>query len=163
MTDPHFLDPFAKAAHIHNKGMRAWRDGHIEEALKYFQKALALKEEIGNVSAAASTIHMIGVIYAQKKDWKNATRYLLRSLEIDADDRHYEGVAISLNDIATMCGERGEVEAKSALFELGNLILKHKRGEVQLNQEIAKKLWEKAPSDLRGDIQKAVHRLMRWL
>jgi tetratricopeptide (TPR) repeat protein len=162
MTDPLFADPFAKATYIHNLGMQEWRAGRLEEALGHFKRALALKEEISNVSAAASTIHMIGVIYAQKKDWENATRYLLRSLEIDADDRHYDGVAISLNDIAVMCSNRGETEAKTALVELGNLILKHKRGEAQLNKETAMKFWEKAPSDLREGIQKAVHRLMRW-
>lgn len=162
MTEPIFFDPSSKAAYVHNLGMQAWRAGRLDEALEHFKKALALKEEISNVSAAASTIHMIGIVYAQKKDWENATRYLLRSLEIDADDRHYDGVAASLNDIAVMCSKRGETEAEPDLVELGNLILKHKGGEVQLNQEIAKKLWEKAPPDLRCGIQTAVHRLMRW-
>lgn len=162
MTEPIFFDPSSKAAYVHNQGMQAWRADRIDEALEHFKKALALKEEIDNVSAAASTIHMIGIIYAQKKEWENATRCLLRSLEIDADDRHYDGVAASLNDIAVMCSKRGETEAEPALVELGNLILKHKRGEIPLTQETAKKLWEKAPHDLKGGIQKAVHRLMRW-
>ena len=100
MTGPVFLDASAEAAYIHNLGMEEWRNGNLDEALKYFLRALELKEKIGDLSAAASTIHMIGVVYSQKYDWVNASRYFLRSLEIDADDRHYDGVAVSLNDIS---------------------------------------------------------------
>jgi tetratricopeptide (TPR) repeat protein len=162
MTEPIFLNPLAKAAYVHNQGMQSWRDGHLDKALEHFIKALNLKKEIDDESAAASTIHMIGVVYAYKKDWENATRYLLRSLEIDADDRHYDGVAASLNDISVMCGKRGEAEAESALLELANLILKYRRGEVIIDQEASKKLWEKAPPGLKDGIQKAVYRLMGW-
>jgi len=151
-----------EAAHIHNEGMRIWREGRLDEALTYFLKALSLKEQVGNLSAAASSIHMIGVVYAQKKDWLNATRYMLRSLEIDADDRHSQGVAKSLNDIAAMCGERGEPDAKIATVELGNLLLAHFRHEIRLEQETAFDLCERLPKDLKEGVYDAITRLMGW-
>lgn len=151
-----------EAAHIHNEGMRVWREGRLDEALTYFLRALTLKEQAGNLSAAASSIHMIGVVYAQKEDWENATRYLLRSLDIDAEDRHLQGVAKSLNDIAVMCGERGQAEARLSLVELGNLLLAHDRGEIRLNDTTASRLCDELPEVLNVGVLTALTRLMGW-
>lgn len=161
MTKMRFTDPIAEASWVHQLGMQEWRAGRIDEALKHFEKALGLKRKIANTSSEASTLHMVGIIYAQKEDWDNATRYLLWSLKIDAEDRHYDGVAISLHDIAVMCGKRGDIVAK-ALDELANLILGYKRGEAELNRETAMRLLENAPVDLKEGIQEAVQILMRW-
>jgi len=164
MTDQ-FIFPqgsIGQAAHIHNEGMRVWREGRLDEALTYFLKALTLKEQAGNLSAAASSIHMIGVIYAQKRDWENATRYFLRSLDIDADDRHPQGVAKSLNDIAVMCGQRGQVEARAALVELGNRLLAHNRGQTEFDEVTATELCSQLPQVLDIGVLAAMKRLMRW-
>lgn len=151
-----------EVAYTHNEGMRIWRAGRIDEALTFFLKALALKEKASDLSAAASSIHMIGVIYAQKKDWVNATRYFLRSLSIDADDSHGIGVAKSLNDIATMCGQRGDKKAKDDIVALGNLLVVQLQGGPKLDQATANALCQNLPDDLRDGITDAMRRLMGW-
>lgn len=164
MTDDVFFPQgvVGQAAYIHNEEMRVWREGRLDEALKYFLKALTLKEQAGNLSAAASSIHMIGVVYAQKEDWENAARYFLRSLEIDADGRHHQGVAKSLNDIAVMCGERGQTDARTALVDLGNRLLAHERGQARLDEATATRLCEKLPQILNVGVFAALERLMGW-
>lgn len=149
-----------EAAFIHNEGMRIWREGRLDEALTYFLRALSLKEKTSDLAAAASSIHMIGVVYAQKKDWVNATRYFLRSLAIDAADRHGMGVAKSLNDIATMCGQRGDADAKNDIVDLGNRLLVHLRGGPKLNQETAFSLCAWLPVALKDGVYDAVTRVL---
>jgi tetratricopeptide (TPR) repeat protein len=154
--------PVGEAAYIHNQGMRIWRAGRLDEALAYFLRALALKEKSSDLAAAASSIHMIGVVYAQKKDWENATRYFLRSLAIDAGDRHGVGVAKSLNDIATMCGQRGDDDARRDIVGLGNALLGHLRGGPGLDQKSTLSVCKRLPADLRDSIYDAVRQVMRW-
>lgn len=149
-----------EASQIHNEGMRVWREGRLDEALRYFLKALSLKEKVGNLSAAASTIHMIGVVHAQKKDWVNAARYMLRSLEIDAGDRHFVGVAKSMNDIATMCSEKGDGDARAILVGIGNILLDYTRGTANLDGQELLQLCDRLPPDLKEGVRAALNRLL---
>ncbi len=50
-----------QAAAVHQQGMALWRAGRLDEALPCFQQALALKEQLGDLAAAASSIHMRNV------------------------------------------------------------------------------------------------------
>lgn len=155
-----------KAAYLHNEGMRVWRekglDG-LDEALGYFKKALELKEKLQDLAAAASSIHMIGVVYAQKHDWENARRYFLKSLEIDAGDRHNEGVIRSINDLATMSGKMGDGRTEDALLDLGNRIIFHFSNRVKLDQQTAFRLCRSLPANLAPALEKAVKQLMGWI
>lgn len=153
-------DPFLKASVVHQEGMDLWRAGQLDQALERFQEALRMKERIANRSASASSIHMIGVVYAQKRDWANATRFMLMSLEIDAEDGHDDGVAKSLNDIATMMGSRGDEAAKQRLVQLGNRLIAHfGRGpRLELNEVFS--LCDGLPGDL-ATVKTAVTQLLR--
>ena|SRR6266496_2309547 len=104
---------------------------------------------------------MIGVVYAQQRDWDNASRYFLKSLEIDADDRHDDGVARSLNDIAKMCSDRGLIQARAALVQLGNAVIAHFAGRTGLDVQSVDQCCRDLPPELGPGVAAAVKHLLR--
>ncbi|MBM4137823.1 MAG: tetratricopeptide repeat protein [Nitrospira sp.] len=70
------------AFYLHNLGIVHQLKGDYDKALEFYQKSLEIKEKIGDIAGAASSMGMIGNIMYIKKDYKTALRNYLISLDI---------------------------------------------------------------------------------
>ena len=62
-----------------------WIIGDYEKALDYFNRSLAIKEEISDKHGIGVSLHNIGNVYYSKGDYKKAEEYLEKSLSIQKE------------------------------------------------------------------------------
>jgi signal transduction histidine kinase len=80
-----------------NSGICARLLSKYDEAFGYFEKALAIYEETGDLMGKAKVINSIGNIYLNLSDYKFSLEYLNKSLEIlkSLDDKQFEASVFS--------------------------------------------------------------------
>ena len=56
--------------------------GDYDRALEWYEKSVEIKEELGDRAGMAITLHNLGLLVMEKKDWPAALQYLRRSREL---------------------------------------------------------------------------------
>jgi adenylate cyclase len=69
------------------------------QALSYYQKALAIHEEIGNKNGIANNLGNIGLVYSNLSDFPQALSYYQKALAIYEEIGSKEGIARNLGNI----------------------------------------------------------------
>ena len=93
--------PRDEAAVLHNLGMLAGLIGN-ETALDHYQRALAIRRELGDRSGEAETLNNIGTLRLDQRDEKAALDHYQRALAIRRELGDRSGQAQTLNNIGTV-------------------------------------------------------------
>ena len=84
--------------------------GEINKALKYYEKALELHEELSRKEGMAVVLGNIGVIYKIKGELDKAQEYYEKALELDEELGRKEGMAVVLGNMGVIYKIKGELE-----------------------------------------------------
>ena len=105
--------------------------GNSNRALKYYEKSLAILEEIGHKQGISASLNNIGQIYKWQGNYTRALEYYEKSLSIKQEIGNKQGIAASLNNIGQIYNEQGNFTHASEYHERALLIsekLGHKQG-----------------------------------
>jgi len=116
-----------------NIGLILKKRQEYEEALAYFQKALQMREKIGDKSKIAIVMHSIGVTHWYMAELKIASEYFLKEIEIFRELNDKKNLAAGLNNLGNIYIKLGNYE-KSLNYYLASLRIKE---ELQDKIEIA--------------------------
>ncbi|NOR78457.1 MAG: tetratricopeptide repeat protein [Methanophagales archaeon] len=94
--------------------------GEINNALKYFENALKLNEDLGIKEGMAADLGNIGTVYRIKGELDNALEYYGKALKLNEDLGIKEGMAIGLGNIGNVYQIKGELD--KALEYYGNAL-----------------------------------------
>jgi tetratricopeptide (TPR) repeat protein len=83
--------------------------GEYKEALEFYLKALAIQEEIGDLSGQATSLNNLGYFYKYKGDIDKALEYYHQSLEIRKEIGKVEPIANSLNNLAVIYNDQANI------------------------------------------------------
>ena len=70
---------------LYNIGSVYYFKGDYDKALNYYERALAIREEIGDKSGMGINLNNIGIVHHDKGDYKKALDYYERSLAIQKE------------------------------------------------------------------------------
>jgi adenylate cyclase len=76
--------------------------------LEYYQKSLAIRDEIGEKKGISGSLNVIGVLYHDQGNYPLALEYYQKSLAIDEELNDKQGIAASLNNIGMIYKEQGK-------------------------------------------------------
>ncbi|MHA2295142.1 MAG: tetratricopeptide repeat protein [Candidatus Hodarchaeales archaeon] len=109
--------PKQMATLLHYKGAIYWKKGESNNALKYFQQSLAIRDDIGDKQGSSATVNNIGNIYADKGDLDLALQYYEKCLVIDEETGNKHDIAISLQNIGFIYRGKGELDLALQYYE----------------------------------------------
>ncbi|MGB3457929.1 MAG: tetratricopeptide repeat protein, partial [Halobacteriota archaeon] len=84
--------------------------GEINKALKYYEKALELHDELSRKEGMAVVLGNIGVIYKIKGELDKALEYYEKALELDEELCRKDRMAVVLGNIGVIYKIKGELE-----------------------------------------------------
>ena len=84
--------------------------GEINKALKYYEKALELHEELSRKEGMAVVLGNIGVIYKIKGELDKAQEYYEKALELDEQLGRKDRMAVVLGNMGVIYKIKGELE-----------------------------------------------------
>ncbi len=89
----------AEADRLFQLGIEKSQNGKIQEAIRYWQKALSIYQQTGNKLELAKVLSELGIAYFSQGKYQNAKEYHQQSLAIARDIGYREGEATSLNNL----------------------------------------------------------------
>ncbi len=97
-------------------GVSYQRMGNQENAMSAHMRALALREQAGDLQGLAKSYNNLGSAYQEQGQWKNALECYSRALVLfkRVGDRGY--LAMALNNLGSLHRERGELEVAEKHF-----------------------------------------------
>ncbi|NQE45115.1 Photosystem I assembly protein Ycf3, partial [ANME-1 cluster archaeon GoMg2] len=84
--------------------------GEINTALKYYEKALKLDEELGSKEGIAADLGNIGIVYKIKGELDKALEYFRKALKLNEELGRKEGIAADLVNIGIVYRIKGELD-----------------------------------------------------
>ncbi|MCB9343408.1 MAG: tetratricopeptide repeat protein [Lewinellaceae bacterium] len=99
--------PKASATGYNLQGIANYVQGNYPQALEYFQKSLAIKEELGDKMGIAKNLNNIGLIYMNQGNTPRALEYLQKSQAIKEELGDKKGIAVILNNIGLIYHDQG--------------------------------------------------------
>ena len=111
----------AKAHHYNNIGIAKSRKGEHEKALYYFEKGLAIEQNIlpSNHPSLATSYNNIGEVYRGMHKYSKALIYYHKDLEISlkALPSDHQHLAVLYNNIGLVCDKMNEYSKALMFFE----------------------------------------------
>lgn len=89
-------------------GVLLYTQGNYAEALRQFQRALKLAEELGDRKRAASSLHQLGILHQIRGEYSEAMQYYEQSLRISEELGDRGAVASSVGQLGILHQARGE-------------------------------------------------------
>jgi tetratricopeptide (TPR) repeat protein len=119
----------AAAVFTHALGILAQDQGDYQEAQRQYQRALAIKEALGNQAGMASSYHQLGNLAQDQGDYQEARRQYQRALETFEALGNQASMASSYHQLGVLAQRQGDYQEAQrqyqralAIFEaLGNL------------------------------------------
>ena len=113
---------------LHNIGYIYRQQGQLDTALDFYQRALALKKQVGNLADIARSLDNIGGIYDSQGQLDTALDFYQRALALTEQVGNPADIALSLNNIGSIYNAHGQLDTaldyhqrSLALFEqVGN-------------------------------------------
>ena len=99
--------PIASATGYNLQGIANYVQGNYPQALEYFQKSLAIKEELGDKMGIAKNLNNIGLIYMNQGNTPRALEYLQKSQAIKEELGDKKGIAGGLVNIGIIYYSQG--------------------------------------------------------
>jgi class 3 adenylate cyclase/tetratricopeptide (TPR) repeat protein len=125
-------DPLAllERARVYNdSGWVAFRQGEMEAAARWTQRALEELEPHRSLQDIAAAYNRLAGISYQQGDWSTAAEYALRGLSLRQDIGHTYGVAMSYNNLAGIYMASGDWE-QGIRYAEQSLAMKQRIGDV---------------------------------
>ncbi|MBL7910901.1 MAG: tetratricopeptide repeat protein [Bacteroidia bacterium] len=97
-----------KASAYTNLGFMHDKQGNVNIAKEYYEKALLLQEETGDRLAIAASLRSIGFVYKNRGEIPNALENFGRSLKISEKIGDKSGMALTLNNIGGIYVHQGD-------------------------------------------------------
>ncbi len=91
--------------------------GDLDKALKYYEKALKIDQELGRKEGLASAYVNIGVVYKIKGDLDKALKYYEKALKIEHELGRKEGLANAYGNIGLIYSVKGDLTKAIDYFE----------------------------------------------
>ena len=123
------------ASTLMSLGSIAADQGETEISRDYFQQSLAYYEMLGHPLGIAAAQGAFGELEMSRQDYPSALPYVLRSVEIQRQERNLSGLTHHLHQLAVIYGNLGEIDAmRLCLSESleGYRTLKDTRGLAEL-------------------------------
>ncbi len=98
-----------KAKILSELGTIFYHFGEINKALKYYEKALKLNEELGRKEGMAIGLGNIGTVYGIKGELDKALEYYGKALKLDEELGSKEGMAEAIGNIGNVCRIKGKL------------------------------------------------------
>lgn len=98
------------ASALNNIGSTLNQQGKYKEALKFHERSLAIKKEIGNKQGMSTSLNNIGYVYLYQVNTAKALEYFIKSLKIREEIGYKRGVAGSLINIGSIYFKQNEWE-----------------------------------------------------
>ncbi|MGH9846430.1 MAG: tetratricopeptide repeat protein, partial [Blastocatellia bacterium] len=112
---------------LHRLGVLLYSQGEYEEALRHYQLALKLAEELSDRKGMATLLHQIGNLYSRRGDYDAALQQYQQSLAIEEKFGDRAGVAASLHQVGTIHQLRGEYDEALRQYQQ-SLAIEEKHG-----------------------------------
>jgi predicted ATPase/class 3 adenylate cyclase len=93
---------------LNGLGLAAWRQGHMEEAIAFFEQSIEVKRETGNKLGVAYTLNNLANIALARKDYEAAEQVYQEALTIYQAVNDVSGVALTMGNMALVARYRGE-------------------------------------------------------
>ena len=103
--------PLAHAQVLGQLGVVAYRHGDYDVALNWYRKALAIMEELGDLSGMSSSYHALGMVAQRRSDYDVALDWYRKSLAIEEQLDNRAGVATSYHQLGRVAQLRGDYDA----------------------------------------------------
>ncbi|WP_288132483.1 tetratricopeptide repeat protein [Microbulbifer sp.] len=99
--------------------------GNIQRAVdEYLVKALGLFQRLNNRSGEGDTLNAMGVAYQRLGQWQEAEKYYLRGYQLRYEEGDIRGQVVSLSNLATIQGIRGNLDAGLDTLEKAKMLAK---------------------------------------
>ena len=100
-----------------NRGFMANRRGEVESALQYYDDAVHIQEDVGDLVGVANTLSNLGYIYSNQDDTINALAYYHRALKIQLEIGDKGGQANSYNNVGAIYFKLGKLDSALISFQ----------------------------------------------
>ncbi|GAB4203940.1 MAG: hypothetical protein Fur006_58650 [Coleofasciculaceae cyanobacterium] len=94
-----------EGATLQNLGVIYNELGQYEQALDFYQKALVIRQEIGDKAGEGNTLNNIGLVYNQRGENDEALEFLNEALAVKREVSDRPGEAIILNNMGMLYNE----------------------------------------------------------
>ena len=111
------LNPW-RGTYYNIRGLLYWKEDALEEALKNFETALVIREDIGDNSPIAYTLNNLGNTYLKFKDFEKAESYYSQSRDRRELLQHKPAMAASANSFGRLYDAQGNYLAARKQHEL---------------------------------------------
>ena len=98
-------------------GLCYFKLDNYSEAIEWFQKALDLQREMGDLESIASTLNNIGLNYKMRGNYDKAIEYYEQTIRIDEELDKGSEIAITLNNIGMVYRLWGKYDKAIEYFE----------------------------------------------
>lgn len=123
-----------------------------EEALGYFNQAIALGKSTGNVEDRSYAYTNIGALYGKKKDWTKAVDFHLKAFEEFDSMNNDFGKAVQYNNLGNLYLEKGDLRQADSYLEKGLKIAESSKSKEQVKDAY---LSLSKSAEKKGDLNKA--------
>ncbi|HQY92773.1 tetratricopeptide repeat protein [Caldilinea sp.] len=116
-------DAQTRGAALGQTGNQYHHLGDYDTALRYLERSLTIRQEIGDKQGEGTTLNNISQIFKARGDYDTALRYLERSLTILQEIGDKQGEGTTLNNISALYHARGDYDTALRYLERSLTIL----------------------------------------
>ncbi|MFN8321537.1 MAG: adenylate/guanylate cyclase domain-containing protein [Chitinophagales bacterium] len=106
-------------------GKLAYYKGALSDAIDYFERALLLRKEIGDLSKVSGTINNIGAVFFGNGNYTQALQYYFQALKIKEDLSDERAVVSTLSNIGSVYQILGKHEEALSMYEKAQTVSTH--------------------------------------
>ncbi|MBK9147828.1 MAG: tetratricopeptide repeat protein [Flavobacteriales bacterium] len=109
--------PMAAGSGYNIQGVAHANQSNYARAMECYEKALAIRREIGDRQGTALSLNNIGIVYSDQGDLPRALDYYTQALKIQEEIGNRRGMAMALNNIGLLINDQSEAERAMDHYE----------------------------------------------
>jgi tetratricopeptide (TPR) repeat protein len=107
----------AVAVMYHNLGVVAQQQRQFDTAIKYYQKALEIREDAGESNSAASDYHQLGRVAHQQRQFDTAIEYYQKALKIYEEAGNWHSAASGYHNLGIVAQEQRQFDTAIKYYQ----------------------------------------------
>ena len=111
------VSPRLRAGALQGTGRMLHRQGQFDRARVLAEESLQLRHELGDPSAIADSLNLLGLVAADVGDYAQAQRYHEEGLQLRRAAGNLRNVAVSLGNLGYVFRQQGRFEQARRLYE----------------------------------------------
>ena len=124
-------DSLRRVVWIHSLGILAQARGDYDEAADHYQRALDIRERLGDQAGMADSYHQLGTLAQNRGDYDEAARQYQRSLDFSQRLGNQADTAITFSQLGNLEEERGGSPAAAVTWHVRALVIRLRIGVAQ--------------------------------